>query len=96
MSGDGATAAPDCKSEVVVIEKPCDRPGGISNADKWIIAAIIAVLFALLACPQAFTLSNWLFARFGLPTTSKEGRPTAFGVILHAIVFFLVIRLLMH
>ena len=83
-------------SDVVVVEKPCDRVTGVSNMDKWIIAAIIAVIFVLLASPFAFRLTNWLFAKIGMPTVTKGGQPTISGLLVHAVVFFIIIRLLMH
>jgi hypothetical protein len=98
----GQVAPPDaevgsrCTGEVVVVEKPCDRAGGVSNVDKWIIAAIIAVIFIVLACPLAFRLTNALFSPLGFPTSSKKGRPTLLGLFVHAVIFFVVIRLLMH
>lgn len=83
-------------SDVVVVEKPCDRQGGVSNTDKWIISAIIAVIFIILASPFTFKITNWIFSYINLPTITKEGKPTFFGLIIHGIIFFLVIRLLMH
>jgi len=85
-----------CKEEVVVIEKPCDKPGGVSNADKWIIAAILALIFAFLASTIAFGVTNWFFKRIGIPTQNKHGKPTIAGLIIHGILFFIIVRLLMH
>jgi len=83
-------------SDVVVVEKPCDRATGVSNMDKWIIAAIIAIIFILLASVWAFWGSNFLFSKLGLPTVTKHGKPTLVGLVVHAIVFVIIVRLLMH
>ncbi len=85
-----------CKQDVVVIEKPCDKPGGVSNSDKWIIAAILALIFVLLASPFIFGITNWIFKRIGIPTQSKHGKPTMAGLVIHGVVFFIIVRLLMH
>jgi hypothetical protein len=91
------TDAPGCKtSDVVVVEKPCDRVTGVSNMDKWIIAGIIGVLFILLASSWAFMASNFVFSKLGMPTVTKHGRPTIIGLVLHAIIFVIIVRLLMH
>jgi hypothetical protein len=92
MASTARTDTPD----VVVIEKPCERSGGVSNTDKWIIAAILAVIFIVLVSPLAFGITNWLFRRIGVPTVSKHGRPTLFGIVLHGAIAFVIFRLLMH
>jgi hypothetical protein len=84
------------ENDVVVIEKPCDRASGVSNGDKWIIAAIIAVIFVVLACPLAFRVTNWLVSPLCVSTVSKDGRPTWVGLLVHGLIFFFAIRLLMH
>jgi hypothetical protein len=85
------------KHEVVVLEKPCDRTsGGVSNIDKWIIATILAVIFAILASGPAFSATNMVFSRFGYPTKKGNGGPTILGLVVNAIIFLIIVRLLMH
>lgn len=85
-----------CDSEVVVVEKPCDKAGGVSNIDKWIIAGILAAVFILLVLPWTFRLTNVVVGWIGFKTVDKKGRPTIAGIIIHAVIFFLIVRLLMH
>lgn len=85
-----------CNPQVVVVEKSCDKLVGVTNVDKWIIAVILGLVFALLAAPFTFRLTNALFSGFGVPTMDGNGVPTLFGIALHALVFILIVRLLMH
>lgn len=85
------------KHEVVVLEKPCDRTsGGVSNIDKWIIATILGVIFAILSSNIAYSATNAVFSRFGYPTRKGHGGPTLFGLIVNTIIFIIIVRLLMH
>lgn len=83
-------------SDIVVVEKNCDYTGGVSNTDKWIIAAIIGIIFILLASPFLFNLTNYVCRPLGVPTRNPQGKPTVAGLVIHGIIFVLIVRLLMH
>jgi hypothetical protein len=83
-------------SDVVIVEKNCDHAGGVSNTDKWIIAAILGAIFVLLASPFFFSIINYFLKPLGFPATDEGRKPTVVGLIVAAIVFFLIVRLLMH
>lgn len=86
-----------CKpAEVVVVKSSCDKMSGTSNLDKWIIAVLIGIIFAIIASPFMFRITNFFFKKLGFPTVDSNGVPNLFGLVLHAGVFIVVIRLLMH
>lgn len=86
-----------CKpSETVVVKSSCDKMSGTSNLDKWIIAVLIGIIFAIIASPFLFRLTNWFFNKLGFPTVDANGVPNLFGIVLHAVIFIIVIRVLMH
>jgi hypothetical protein len=66
----------------------------LDEAQKWIIGAYSALLFALLASPFMYKLTNSLTEYLGFET-SVDGCPHMSGLILHAVVFLLLVRLLM-
>jgi hypothetical protein len=66
-----------------------------SNSDKWWAALIAGILFAIIASPFLFGLTNSLFGCW-CPTYCPPGGPTLWGLLLHAIVFALLIRLLLQ
>lgn len=84
------------KAEIVVVEKSCGKTGGVSNSDKWVIAIIIGIIFFILATSFLFRCSNYIFRGFGLPTCTPSGKPTIAGLIIHAIIFIVLVRILMH
>ncbi len=64
------------------------------NTSKWISAILIGVLFAFFASPFAFRLTNGVFTCLGTCPLYDNG-PTVLGIIIHAIIFTLIARLLM-
>lgn len=66
------------------------------SIDKWRVAIILGIIFVIMTAPIIFGFSNSIFRHAGLPTCDGKGRPTMFGWILHAVVFVLIVRLLMH
>ena len=66
-----------------------------TNSQKWLRAVILGILFAILAAPFMYNITNSLFSRLGLYTTNGGGA-TPFGLILHAIVFTLLARLVLN
>jgi len=83
--------------KVFVIDRHCDQKGmRVTNFDKWVISCIIGVIFFIFCLPFTFRLSNSFTRVFKVRTLSEQGIPTLLGILLHAIIFIVVIRLLMH
>lgn len=72
----------------------CKKP--YTDRDKWIVSIISGILFLIIASPFMYSLVNGLTSSFGLLTADSRGCPLMSGLIIHAILFVLVIRLLMR
>ena len=83
-------------TEIVVVEKPCEKNGGVTNKDKWIIAIIIGILVFIIFSTFFFRLTNYLFKGFGLPTCDATGKPTLAGLVIHSVFLVILVRILMH
>lgn len=70
-------------------------PKLVTNHEKWLISAISGLLFLLVASPFLYSMVNELTKRVGLIVASPSGCPTTYGLLLHAVVFTLVVRLMM-
>jgi hypothetical protein len=68
----------------------------LTNKDKWVIALLSGLLFLLIASPFLFSVVNGVTSSFGLHIANANGCPNLGGLLLHAIVFILVVRLLMR
>jgi len=66
----------------------------LNESHKWIVCLIYAVLFFIIAAPFTYMLTGKLTELIGWET-SVNGAPNYGGVILHAIVFLLLTRLIM-
>lgn len=66
----------------------------VTTKDKIIISSVSAALFLLLALPQTFNLTNYVFGKLGL-STIKNGAPTITGLLLHAFVFGAIVYIMM-
>lgn len=67
----------------------------LTSKDKWVIALLSGLLFLLVASPFMFNVMNSLTSSFGLTIADGSGCPNLGGLMLHAIVFMLIIRILM-
>jgi hypothetical protein len=67
----------------------------LSNEKKWTLSFYTAIAALLVMNPYTFKFVNVITSKMGFSTSSNEGCPTVYGVLLHTIVFLLVIRLLM-
>lgn len=66
-----------------------------TNEQKWVISLTSGILFYIIALPQTYEcVTNPIFESLDLPLI-QNGSPTTFGVFIHAIVFFLIVRLMM-
>lgn len=66
----------------------------LSEKSKMLISLYCAVLFLLVASPMMYRLTDRLTSAVGLET-SVDGCPNLAGLVLHALVFGLLVRLLM-
>lgn len=76
----------DCKS---CTSKP-------NNMDKWRYTLITTVLFLIVVNPMTYKLTNKLFSKLlGPIANGSSGCPSMVGILLHAVVFTLLLRILM-
>ena len=71
-----------------------DKKESITEAQKWFVSLIAAVIFFVIASPFMFKLTAVFFSLAGMKT-ENEGIPNMLGLFLHAIVFAVAIRLSM-
>ena len=67
----------------------------LTEANKWMISVWSALLFLLIASPFMFKVTNSIFSGLGMSTANGMGCPNWIGLILHAIVFAVLIRVMM-
>jgi hypothetical protein len=66
----------------------------LGEGQKWMISLWSALLFLIIASPFMFKNTGWFFSKVGLKT-QQGGCPNWWGLIIHAIVFALLIRVMM-
>ncbi len=66
----------------------------LDNRDKWLIALVLAVLFAVVASPYLFKLVNQVTQYAGV-TILDRGMVNMKGLLTHALVFGLIVRILL-
>jgi hypothetical protein len=66
----------------------------LTEGQKWMISFMSALLFVLLAAPFMFKLTGGLLSKVGL-RTEQGGCPNWYGLIVHAVLFAVLIRVLM-
>lgn len=67
-----------------------------TSQDKWIVSLIAGLLFLLIASPFLFGAMNALTLTFGMSIATPGGCPNLGGLLLHAIIFMLIVRLMMR
>lgn len=67
-----------------------------TSKDKWMAAVIATVLFFILASPFLFGVTNSVLSIVNIHTTNSSGCPNLGGLILHAVIFIVIIRILMR
>ena len=66
------------------------------SVDKWRYTLITSVLFLIVVNPMTYKLTNNLFSKLlGSIANPSSGCPSMVGILLHAVVFTLLLRLLM-
>jgi hypothetical protein len=67
----------------------------LTNANKWAICFYTAIAALIIMNPSTFKIVNWVTSKMGFPIANSNGCPNGYGLLLHAIVFLLLIRLFM-
>lgn len=67
-----------------------------TSREKWIISLMSGLLFLLIASPFLYSTVGKLAGMVGLNTSSASGCPTILGLVLHAVVFTVIVRLMMR
>jgi hypothetical protein len=62
-----------------------------TNYEKWLYTFYTTIVFILVSNPYTYRLVNSILGNI----SDKRGCPTAFGFVVHTIVFTLVLRLIM-
>ncbi len=70
-------------------------PSQTTSQQKWIIAVLAGVLFALISSNMMYGFTNKLFSGINVGPLYKTGGPTTTGLVIHTIVFILLIRLIL-
>lgn len=82
---------------LVVIERHSEDPNTrVTGLDKTLITIIIGIVFFILALPLIFRLTHRGTSLIGIKAVNDKGCPTIVGVIIHAIIFMFILRLLMQ
>lgn len=67
----------------------------LANYDKWKYTLQTTILFLIVVNPLTYKLVNMLIGKF-VKIASNKGCPTIAGMLVHALVFTLLLRLLME
>ena len=67
-----------------------------TSREKWIISIMSGLLFLVIASPFLFSTVNQLTSMVGLKIADARGCPNLIGLLLHALVFTLIARLMMR
>lgn len=68
----------------------------LDNYNKWKYTLYTTIVFLIVVNPAVYTLVNGITnGLFGVKIADNTGCPNMIGIILHALVFTLVLRLLM-
>ena len=62
------------------------------NGDKWLCALYVTILFLVVSMPVTYKFTNALLKGVCV-LASKNGCPTICGILVHALVFLLLLRL---
>lgn len=77
----------------VCTKQQCEKL--VTDKDKWMISLLSALLALLIFSPWVFRLTDSVLSCVGLDVADVHGHPTAFGLVLHAVVYGLIVRALM-
>lgn len=67
-----------------------------TNGEKWYFTLITTVIYLIVTNPLTYVFVNNTIGRlFGIKIADKSGCPSVNGLMLHAIVFTLILRITM-
>ena len=64
---------------------------GISSGEKWSCSLYVVILFVVISSPITYKFTHKLLYKF-CKISNASGAPTACGLFLHAVLFFLLVR----
>lgn len=68
----------------------------VTSSMKWWLAIVLGLLFFIMAFGGTYNVTNAVWTGIGLPTyMNGPGSPKWWGVLIHAIIFILIIRLIL-
>ena len=86
------------KQPVVEVKPPVEEEkikikiSSKTNGDKWLCALYVTILFLVVSMPATYKFTNALLKGVCV-LASKNGCPTICGILVHALVFLLLLRL---
>ena len=86
------------KQPVVEVKPPVEEEkikikiSSKTNGDKWLCALYVTILFLVVSMPVTYKFTNALLKGVCV-LASKNGCPTICGILVHALVFLLLLRL---
>src|SRR5205085_10642181 len=72
----------------------CDKP--YTSADKWTASIMIGLLFLIISSPFVYKLTNKITNGIGIAIVDEQGCPNLIGLLSHAIIFVLILRLIIN
>lgn len=72
----------------------CDKP--YSSSDKWTASFILGLLFLLISSPFLYMFTAAAMREVGLEIADRHGCPNILGLMLHASIFALIVRVLLN
>lgn len=68
----------------------------VTNSMKWWLAIFLGLLAFLVFFTATYNVTNSIWTSVGFPTfLVAPGTPNAWGVLIHAIIFALIVRLIL-
>lgn len=68
----------------------------ITGSMKWWLSIFLGVLFFIIAFPGTYNVTNAIWTSLGFPSfLTAPGCPSTLAVLIHALVFAIIIRLIM-
>jgi hypothetical protein len=67
-----------------------------SSSDKWKYSLISSIIFLIVAAPMTYKLVDSVTKMVKIDTVDSSGCSTMMGLVIHAIVFLLISRLIME
>ncbi len=68
----------------------------VTNSMKWWLAIFLGLIAFLIFLGATYNVTNSIWTAIGLPSfLNGPGNPKVWGVLIHAIIFALIIRLIL-